>query len=316
MIAPINKIIPISAVDGKGARTVIFLQGCNLKCIYCHNPETQNLCNSCGICLSKCQTGALYLDNRQISKEMATLTPPSRSDELQESHHKNVRHEFREKSNKKVESNKKVKWNKSICCNCDSCISVCPRFSSPKVQYMTSSDVYIEIMKNVPFIRGITVSGGECTLYCEFLQELFYLVKNLGLSSFIDSNGTLDFQLYPNLIRLCDGVMLDVKAWDRTKYANLTGFWDNSIVKSNLKYLATVEKLEEIRVVIVDKYVDGKAIIQEMAKCLGKLTYNTKLKLIAFRKDGVKGILQNYQSPSETKMLELKKLAVTLGFIL
>ncbi|MDU6250047.1 MAG: 4Fe-4S cluster-binding domain-containing protein, partial [Paeniclostridium sordellii] len=42
MQAPINKIINMSFIDGPGSRISIFFQGCNMKCIYCHNPETQN----------------------------------------------------------------------------------------------------------------------------------------------------------------------------------------------------------------------------------------------------------------------------------
>lgn len=40
MIGYLRNIIPYSAVDGPGNRTVVFLQGCNLNCLYCHNPET------------------------------------------------------------------------------------------------------------------------------------------------------------------------------------------------------------------------------------------------------------------------------------
>ncbi|MBN2260813.1 MAG: radical SAM protein [Clostridiales bacterium] len=36
----INKIINFSSVDGPGNRLVVFFQGCNLNCVYCHNPET------------------------------------------------------------------------------------------------------------------------------------------------------------------------------------------------------------------------------------------------------------------------------------
>ena len=59
MVGYINKIIPFSSVDGPGNRTAIFLQGCNFDCIYCHNPETINICSNCGVCKEKCPTKAI-----------------------------------------------------------------------------------------------------------------------------------------------------------------------------------------------------------------------------------------------------------------
>ncbi len=38
--AIVNKIETFGLVDGPGVRVVIFLQGCNMRCKYCHNPET------------------------------------------------------------------------------------------------------------------------------------------------------------------------------------------------------------------------------------------------------------------------------------
>ena len=64
MKAPVNKIINMSFIDGPGCRISIFLQGCNMKCIYCHNPETQNICTSCKKCLEVCKVGALKFDNK------------------------------------------------------------------------------------------------------------------------------------------------------------------------------------------------------------------------------------------------------------
>ena len=70
-IGLINKILPYSFVDGPGNRAVVFLQGCNLHCKYCHNPYTINVCNNCGICVPNCPQGALYINNDRVlwSKE-------------------------------------------------------------------------------------------------------------------------------------------------------------------------------------------------------------------------------------------------------
>jgi len=39
MIGTVFDIQHFSMDDGDGIRTVVFLKGCPLKCIWCHNPE-------------------------------------------------------------------------------------------------------------------------------------------------------------------------------------------------------------------------------------------------------------------------------------
>lgn len=145
--APVNRILPLSTVDGPGCRAAVFLQGCNLACAYCHNPETQNLCTGCGACVPACPAGALSLESGR------------------------------------------VRWVAERCAGCDACIRLCPRFASPKVTVMTASEVLSALAPSRPFIRGLTVSGGECTLYPDFLTELFTLARAGGLGCLLDSNG-------------------------------------------------------------------------------------------------------------------------------
>ena len=84
---------------------------------------------------------------------------------------------------------KKVVFDPQKCVQCDTCIHICPHDSSPRTCEMTPEEVYERVKKQIPFIRGISVSGGECMLWPEFLTELFKLAKKDGLGTLIDSNG-------------------------------------------------------------------------------------------------------------------------------
>jgi pyruvate formate lyase activating enzyme len=70
----INHILLQSFVDGPGNRTVIFLQGCNLHCLYCHNPYTLAVCNHCGLCVDTCPSGALLLANGRVNWKLDLCT--------------------------------------------------------------------------------------------------------------------------------------------------------------------------------------------------------------------------------------------------
>ncbi len=269
---PVNKIIPSSLVDGPGHRTSIFLQGCNLACDYCHNPETIRMCIHCGICVEHCPVEALSV-----------------SDEG------------------------KVLWDDEKCILCDTCIKVCPYNSSPRIKWMDANEVMEEVRKSVPFIRGITVSGGEAALYPEFLTELFTLAQEEDLTCLIDHNGTVDLSAIPELLEVTDGVMLDIKSWDPQRFKNLTG-GDNTLVKRNLVKLAESDKLEEVRIVCLPGEVDAEEIIRQIPKSLNRENIDIKLKLIKFRNNGVKGRLANTDSPSDEYMNDLENLARQNGF--
>ncbi len=244
MKAPINKIIDFSTVDGPGCRSAIFFQGCNIHCLYCHNPETQ----------------PFYLE-----KDLLSFTKE-------------------EKEKKEILS----------------------------LSYLTPEEVFARIEINIPFIRGITVSGGECSLYMPFLEKLFKLAKNKGLSTLMDSNGMVPYYEHEKTMQYTDGVMLDIKAWDKDVYHTLTGY-DNAIVKKNLRYLYEQNKIEEIRIVYVPSYVDYKECLMGIKQTLQEVS-TIKLKLIAFRQNGVKTFLKDSPSPSLNEMEKIRDFASKLGY--
>jgi len=272
--AIINKIIPFSSVDGPGNRTAIFLQGCNIDCKYCHNPETRKECIHCGLCVAKCPVGALS----------------------------------------KGEDGK-IFYDKEKCVECDTCIKICPHDSSPRVSLMSVDEVYDNVKKQIPFIRGITVSGGECMLHPEFLIELFQKAKADGLTTLIDSNGTISFAECPELLEVTDGVMLDIKAFDASQHKEVTGI-TNEMVLENAAFLAENKKLFEVRAVIVPDLYDTKKSIKDMGEFLKPYLKIKpfRIKLIAYRPMGVREEYSYLKVPNQAYLEELKGVLEEMGY--
>lgn len=269
-VAPVNKIIRFSSVDGPGNRTAVFLQGCNFNCTYCHNPETRALCCNCGICVDACPASALSMSEGHVIYDV------------------------------------------SRCTLCDTCIHLCPHDASPRILWQTPAETFHEIQKQIPFIRGITVSGGECTLYPSFLRELFILCREAGLTTLIDSNGSFDFSSDPALLSVTDGVMLDIKAYDCSDHLSVTGCSNETVLK-NAVFLASVEKLTEVRTVAVPELFDVKATVSQTGLLL-KPYLPIRYKLITYRPFGVREAYAHYEAPSDRLLQECADILQNLGW--
>lgn len=266
----VNRILPFSSVDGPGNRTAIFLQGCNFNCLYCHNPETINICSSCGACIGVCPVGALS----------------------------------------KADNN--VVWDVNKCASCDACIRKCEQYSSPRAAYMSVGDCLSRIKRVKPFISGITVSGGECTLQKDFLIELFNEVHKLGLTAFADTNGSLDFSKEKELAEAMDMAMLDIKSFDNDEHRMLTGM-PNDVVLKNAAYLAGINKLYEVRTVIVPGILDNRRNVDGISRLIAGLNPNIGYKIIKFRPVGVRANMKHVPVPDNVLMNELEDVAKKNG---
>ena len=210
----------------------------------------------------------------------------------------------------------KITYDRSLCCFCDQCIKICPHGSCPRITEMTPEEVMAEVKKQVPFIRGITTSGGECTLHKEFLKELFPLAQACGLTTFIDSNGSLDFSKEPELMSVTDSVMLDIKAFSGEDHHKVTGR-DNDMVLQNAHYLASIGKLYEVRTVVSPGLYDCEQTIRETARMLAPYLKNTEIryKMIKYRPMGVReNNKAQLRTPGNAYMEELKSIAIAEGF--
>lgn len=226
---PVHEIIPFANVDGSGNRTAIFVQGCNLNCVYCHNPETIQM----------------------------------------------------------------------------------PCENTEHTDY-SLEELMDEIKKYAPYIRGITVSGGEATIYKNFLVELFKEVKKLGLTCYIDTNGIFIKEKLADLIQVTDKFLFDIKGID--KLASVTRK-NLKFSFENLDYLLSLNKIEEVRTVCINDFSDTENTVRQVAERI-KDREDILYKIIrvhtrGLEEDQVENIGDSV--PSKKEVVRLGKLADSLG---
>lgn len=210
----------------------------------------------------------------------------------------------------------KVSYDRSRCVLCDACIRHCKKLSSPRTELLDAQETMERVRQNMPYIRGITVSGGECTGQPEYLRELLALAKAEGLHTLLDSNGSYPFAADEELLSLCDGVMLDVKEADDRLHRELTGASNETVLK-NMVFLAEKGKLAEVRTVALAGGYETEAVIRRVGELLASFLREQRIryKIICYRPLGVREpFREQLKAPSESRLAELGRLAEELGF--
>ncbi len=191
----------------------------------------------------------------------------------------------------------------------------------------------VELIKNqMPFIRGITVSGGEATLYHKFLVELFNEVHKLGLTCYVDTNGFFDYETLLPLIDVTDKFLFDIKGLG-TDFNKLC-FSDNLLkinnlakdaelkygVNSNhllsLKKLLTLGKVEEVRLVYLKGFFDLTEVVDSIYNLLKEYP-EVLFKVIRMHSRGLpkeRLLLLKGSIPSLKDFEEVKRIVQSKGF--
>ncbi len=260
----VTDTIAFSNVDGPGNRFVVFLQGCNFDCIVCHNPYTIHACNNCGDCVATCPSGALDI----------SLTG-------------------------------EVDWNRDACSGGDACLAACQWDATPKALRRPVWELVAEIRHVAPFLSGITVSGGEATQQAEFVHALFDAVRAdpdlAGLTCFVDSNGAADRHVWRSLLPVMDAAMIDLKCLDPDIHRMMTS-QPNDQVLDSIRYLSSVDRLYEVRLLMVPGVNDDPALIDRTARWLADIDPTMRVKLIGFRAHGVRPATRRLVEPTPEQM--------------
>lgn len=233
----VTRIIDFSAVDGPGNRLVIFLQGCNFNCWYCHNPETIPMPGG----------GSYDPEHPPVYEELS------------------------------VEA------------------------------------VVKRYLKAKPFIAGVTISGGECTVQFQFLLALCSALKGAGAHILIDTNGHLGEEKLLQLLDVIDGVMLDVKAVGPEAHHALTGVGNEKVIQTFYTALGR-HQLAEVRTVIRGEEPDALETVAWVAHELVSADPQVPYRLIRYRVHGVrKAMLPGLKPPSDALMERCKEFAEAAG---
>ena len=179
-----------------------------------------------------------------------------------------------------------------------------------------SMELISDIIRYKRYIEGITITGGEPLLQIDFVKEIFTLAKENGLSTCLDTSGSVfdkdnleTLDKMDELMKVCDLVMLDIKHIDNNRHKELTG-QGNEKVLDFARYLASINQDVWLRYVLVPGINDGEEHLLEWKSLADSLGNVRKIELLPYHTMGVHkykelGIpyrLEGVESPSKESM--------------
>ena len=155
----------------------------------------------------------------------------------------------------------------------------------------TVDDVMERLRRAAPFVRGITMSGGEATQQVEFVRGLFCAVKadaaTRHLTCFIDSNGACPTRAWDELAPVLDGAMIDLKSLDSRAHETLTGQPNDSVLAS-IDHLQRLGLLYEVRLLIVPGHNDDDCLLRQTGMWLAGVDPKMRIKVIGLHLHGTR----------------------------
>lgn len=247
-----------SVHDGPGIRTTVFLKGCNLRCIWCHNPESfstePQLSFDSGICIGcrKCE---------EVCPEKV--------------------HEF-------IEGKHIIHFDKCIACG--KCVDEClPKALKIIGKEMCVKQVIDEVLSDKIFYDssggGVTFSGGEPTLQFDFLLALIDECKKHHIHVCVDTNGIMDQGKRVQLGKVCDLFLVDYKATPTDLHKRLVGV-GNSEVLTTLQYFNYINKPVILRCPIIPNINDTKEHFEEIKSIKEKYKNIQDVDIMAYHSTG------------------------------
>lgn len=288
----VAKIQSYSTKDGPGVRTSVFMMGCNLRCLWCANPEMletkpsmmyfKERCTGCGTCA-----------------KLAHQTFGAGND---------------------------CPIDRNILENVDEIVQGCPYDAYEKTGTMYGVDELVEkLLRDKAFYDvsggGVTFSGGEAGLQWEFIKACCIKLKEAGVHVTLDTAGLIAWEHLAQLLEYVDLVLYDIKAYDHDIHKRCTGV-DNTLILEHALKIAALPKDMYIRMIIVPGYNDDEADMHhriEFVKRLGPavkqvdiLPYHI-LGVGKYHKLGMPYLLEQVKTLTDNEIERWKQEAQVIG---
>lgn len=281
--------------DGPGIRTTVFLKGCSLRCLWCHNPESiepgpelmhwPGRCARCYACINACPKGA-------IAKDAAGA----------------------------------IVIDRKACDLCGKCAEACLYDAMQVVgREMSVDDVLAEVEKDKIFYDqsggGVTLSGGDPFVQSAFAEALLDGCRDRGIPAAVDTAGFSRDGVLDRVASKADLVLYDLKCMDDARHKEVTGVSNLPIIE-NLKRLAAGRTEVWVRIPLVSGVNDDDENVRRTIEFLSSLKTIRQVGILPYHSGGLEKAhrigqeshFRKFETPSEERIAAVEAAFREAGF--